>query len=231
MEREGPLTIDRNQKAADATFYNPSESKFTRHYREEVEMVFSGLDCALAHEQAVYCSTELTTGARLYAALREHKLKSKDELRKQMGKDWYNANLWEPNIRAAIEFAKSVRSALGGRTMVVTPAHFTAPGWSQPEYLAFWETLLRTRIKSAWFNRNWQFSNGCTFEFAVAQHAGLSTLDHEGNTLDLLAGIELVKDAINKLNSEGFETSKLREYLHRLSAVRAQTERNFADKV
>jgi len=124
-----------------------------------------------------------------------------------------------------------VRSALGGRTMVVTPAPFTAPGWSQPEYLAFWETLLRTRIKSAWFNRNWQFSNGCTFEFAVAQHAGLSTLDHEGNTLDLLAGIELVKDAINKLNSEGFETSKLREYLHRLSAVRAQTERNFADKV
>ncbi|HMD85915.1 MAG TPA: hypothetical protein VKO18_14565 [Terriglobia bacterium] len=223
------MTIDRNQITADMSFDSASDSKFTRQYREEVEMVFSGLDCALVDEKAVYCTSELTTGARLYAALREHQLKTKDELRKQMGKDWYNANLWEPNIKAAMEFAKSVRSALGGRTMVITPSPFTAPGWSQPEYLAFWETLLRTRIRSAWFNHNWQFSNSCTFEFAVAQHVGLSTLDHEGNALGLLAGVKLVEDAIDQLDSEGFDTARQREYLKSLSVVRDQAGRKFAD--
>lgn len=225
------MTIDRNQITADMTFYSASDSKFTRLYREEVEMVFSGLDCALIREQAVYCSAELTTGARLYAALREHKVKTRAELREKMGQAWFHANLWEPNVNAAIEFAKSVRSALGAGTMVITPAPFEAPGWSQPEYWAFWERLLRTRIKSAWFNHNWQFSNGCAFEFAVAQDAGLPTLDHEGQALDLLVGIELVKDAINKLDSEGFDTSRQRENLDRLSAVRAQAGRKFADKV
>ena len=225
------MTIDPNQITADISFYSASDSKFTRLYREEVEMVFSGLDCALIREQAVYCSAELTTGARLYAALREHKLKTRTELREKMGKAWFNANLWEPNVNAAMEFAKSVRSALGGGTMVITPAPFEAPGWSQPEYWAFWERLLRTRIKSAWFNRNWQFSNGCAFEFAVAQDAGLPTLDHKGQALDLHAGIELVKDAVSKLDSEGFDTSRQRENLHRLSTVRAQAERKFADKV
>jgi hypothetical protein len=210
------LTNDRYQKTPEITFYSASDSRFTRHYREEVEMVFSGLDCALIHEQAVYCSTELTTGTRLYAALREHKLKTAAELREQMGNDWFNAQIWEPNLNAAVEFAQSVRKALGRETMVITPAPFTAPGWSQPEYLAFWETLLRTRIKSAWFNRNWQFSNGCTFEFAVAQHMGLPTLDHEGKALDLRAGKELVEDAIHQLDSEGFNTLRLREYFQRL---------------
>lgn len=225
------MTTDPNQITADMTFYSATDSKFTRLYREEVEMVFSGLDCALIREQAVYCSAELTTGARLYAALREHKLKTRAELRKKMGQAWFHANLWEPNVNAAIEFAKSVRSALGGGTMVITPAPFEAPGWSQPEYWAFWERLLRTRIKSVWFNRDWQFSNGCAFEFAVAQDAGLPTLDHVGQALDFDAGIELVKDAIDKLNSEGFDTSKLRQNLDLLSAVRAQAGRKFADKV
>jgi len=225
------LTIDRNQITAAMTFYSASDSKFTRLYREEVEMVFSGLDCALIREQAVYCSAELTTGARLYAALREHKLKTRAELREKMGQAWFHANLWEPNVNAAIEFAKFVRSALGGETMVITPAPFEAPGWSQPEYWAFWERLLRTRIKSAWFNRNWQFSNGCAFEFAVAQDAGLPTLDHEGQALDLLAGIELVKDAIEKLDAEGFDTSRQRRNLDWLSTVRAQAGRKFAHKV
>ena len=213
------MTTDPNPMAADRTFYGATDSKFPRTYREEVEMVFSGLDCALVHEQAVYCSSELTTGARLYAALREHQLKTRAELRERMGQAWFQANLWEPNVNAAMEFAESVRRELGGGAMVITPAPFEAPGWNQPEYWAFWEKLLRTRIKAAWFNRNWQFSNGCAFEFAVARDAGLPTLDHEGQALDIRTGIELVKEAVDKLDAQGFDTSKLSKSLDLLLEV------------
>jgi hypothetical protein len=201
------------------SFYTPSDSNFTRLYQEEVEIVFSGIDCVLNNERAIYCSSELTTGARLYDALREYKLKTAAELRKKRGDAWYSANIFDANVKLGKEFAQCVRSLLSDNTMVITPAPFLAPTWTQPEYLFFWETLLRTRIKSAWFHRNWQFSNGCTFEFAVARDAGIPTLDHNGKTLDLDQAMQLIGFAIRRLDADGFDTSRLGENLERLQKI------------
>jgi hypothetical protein len=103
---------------------------------------------------------------------------------------------------------------------MITPAPFTAPGWTQPEYLAFWETLLRTRIKGVWLNRDWQFSNGCTFEFAVAVDAGLPTSDCQGQLLPVEIAKDLIRDAIAVLDADGFDTSALRLNLERVSSRR-----------
>ncbi len=167
------------------SFYTVSDREFTRHHWEEIDMVLSGIDCVLNGEQAVYCSSELTTGVRLYEALRENKLKTAAEMKKKLGKTWFSTNIFDANVKLGKEFAQCVRSALSDNTMVITPAPFSAPTWTQPEYLFFWETLLRTRIKSAWFNSNWQFSNGCTFEFVVARDVPIPTLDQNGKTLNL----------------------------------------------
>lgn len=203
-------------------FYSPSESQFTRHYREEVDMAFSAIDCLLCRDRAIYASTELTTGVRLYDALRQTATKTSAELREKKSREWFTANVWDPNVRGAIDFAEGVRRVQDDRTLVITPAPFTAPGWTQPEYLAFWETLLRTRIKSVWFNRNWQFSNGCTFEFAVAQDAQLPTRDHEGNPLDIDMALELIKEAIHILEADGFDIKSLRDNFNRLLLLRPQ---------
>jgi hypothetical protein len=199
------------------TFYDLSDSEFTRHYRDEVRMVFSGMDCILHGGEVIYCSSELTSGFTLRSALLKHKLKTAVELKQQMGSEWFKKNIWDANVKAAIDFAEAVRARAPHKTLAVTPAPFSAPGWSQHEYLAFWETLLRTRIRSAWFNRNWQYSNGCVFEFAVAQDAELPTFDHEGKILDRETGIALVKRSIDQLESEGFETTSLRDNLARLA--------------
>jgi hypothetical protein len=192
------------------SFYAPSDSKFTRNYREEVDMVFSAIDCLLHRDHVIYCSSELSSGLRLYDALRQHNVKTAVELREQAGGAWYQANVWDVNVRAGIEFADAVRAVFPDRTIAITPAPFTAHGWSQPEYLYFWETLLRTRVKSGWFNLNWQYSNGCTFEFAVALDADLSTFDHTGQILTGSAGIALIRAAVEQLERQGFDASKLR---------------------
>ena len=127
-------------------FYSLSDSTFTRLYREEIEMAFSALDCVLNGEKAIYASAELTTGRRLYDALREFQVKSAADLKQLKGKEWYAANIWEANVKSAQDFAACVREKLGGKTLVITPAPFSAPGWTQPEYLAFWEQLVRTRL-------------------------------------------------------------------------------------
>jgi hypothetical protein len=202
------------------TLNSPSDPKSPRPYAEEVEMVFSAIDCVLNCERAIYCSSELTSGLRLFDALRQYNLKTAAELKLKMKQAWFDANIFGVNADAANEFARFVRSSMSDNTMVITPAPFTAPGWSQPEYLDFWETLIRTRIKSVWFNREWQFSNGCTFEFAVAQDAELPTFDHDGKSLDRTAGMAAIESAIQRLEAEGFDTAKLQENLEKLRAPR-----------
>jgi hypothetical protein len=204
------------------SFYTVSDREFTRHHREEIDMVFSGIDCVLNDEQAIYCSSELTTGARLYEALREHKLKTAAELKEKLGKAWFGTNIFDANVKLGKEFARCVRNRLTDKTIIITPGPFTAPTWSQPEYLFFWETLLRTRIKRACFNRNWQFSNGCVFEFAVAQDAGVETIDHNGKPLTLDEGFQLIESAIKRLDADEFDTSTLSTSLEYLRAIRAR---------
>jgi hypothetical protein len=200
------------------SFYQPTDSEFNRRYKEEVEIIFSGIDCVLHRQHVIYCSSELSSGFRLYAALREFKLMTSADLRKAKGADWYQSQIWDRNVQSAIDFAEEVRCGFTDSTIVVTPAPFTAPKWSQPEYLYFWETLLRTRIKSVWFNRNWQFSNGCAFEFAVALDAGLPTLDRDGKPLERSVGIKLIESAIRELEHDGFDAAKLHENLGLLQA-------------
>lgn len=204
-------------------FYKQAEdaeqSLYTRLYREEVDIAFSAIDCVLNGEKAIYASSELTTGARLYQALREYGLKTAKELKQKLGEKWYQANIWEANVKVATDFAAELRLRLAGQ-IVITPAPFAAPGWTQPEYLEFWETLLRTRIKEVRLNRNWQFSNGCTLEFAVAEDAGLRAIDAGGHDIDLQVGVRLMEDAIRELDADHFDTAKLREnlnYLHHIT--------------
>jgi hypothetical protein len=198
------------------TFYSPTDSKFPRLYQEEVQIVFSAIDCVLNGEKAIYCSSELTTGLKLYEAMKNNGVTSRAGLEEKLGKEWVKLNIFAVNEKSANDFAQSVRHALSDKTMVITPAPFSAPGWSQSEYLAFWETLIRTRVKAAWFNRDWQFSNGCTFEFAVAQDAGIPTFTRDGNALDRQMGIAAMRSAIEQLSKEGFDTSKLRESFERV---------------
>jgi|SRR5712664_3176883 len=204
-------------------FYSFSDSTFTRPYPEEVEMSFSALDCVLNREKAIYASAELTSGRRLYDAMREFNVKTAGDLKQLKEKDWYTTNIWDANVKAAQDFAAHVREKLGGKTLVITPAPFSAPGWTQPEYLAFWEQLLRTRISSSWFKSNWQYSNGCTFEFAVSIDAGVHTLDHQGSSLSVRHGADLIDAAIRDLEKNGFDAAKLRENLARLQPVSART--------
>jgi hypothetical protein len=197
-------------------FYSVSDSKFTRLYREEIEISFSALDCVLNGEKAIYASTELTSGLRVYSAMRDCGVKTVAELKERKGPGWYTENIWDANLRVGAEFAAGIRANLGGKPLVITPGPFSAPEWTQQEYLAFWEKLIRTRIGAVWFNLNWQYSNGCTFEFSVALDAGLEMFDHQGRRLDRQAAVQLIEAAIHSLRGDGFDVTKLCENLARV---------------
>lgn len=200
-------------------FYNPGGeldgNTRVRSYREEVQAALSALDCALNGEKAIYASAELTTGRPLYQLLKEHGFRTAAELREKLGDEEYLRRVWSPHLEGALAFARSLKQRFPAE-LVVTPAPFQTRGWSQPEYLSLWETVIRTRIKSLYFHADWAFSNGCAFEFAVAQDAGLPTFDADGNSLTLAAGRARIEEAVRELAADSFDTSGLRQSLERL---------------
>lgn len=190
---------------------------FTRSYREEADIAFSAIDCVLNGEKAVYASSELTTGRRVNSILREVGLRRSSELRPKLGEEEYRTRIWNPNVAAAMAFARKLHHTLGQDQIVITPAPFAAPGWNQSEYLAFWEQLIGTRIRAVYFNDGWQYSDGCTFEFLIALDRGLPTFDVEGKPLSASAGATLVESAIGRLQHDGQEFETLASYLSQLS--------------
>lgn len=92
----------------------------------------------------------------------------------------------------------------------------------EEEYLAFWETAIRTRFRALYFSDDWEWSHGCTFEFAVAWDSGLPTYTQAGQALELAQGIDLIVRAAEALDAEGFDSSGLRENLERLSRLTAR---------
>lgn len=192
-----------------------------RTFHGEETIIFSAIDCVLNGEKAIYASSELTTGRRAYGLLDEHGVRSTHELRDKLGEDPHRSLVLGPNCEAAADFARRLRERFGGTEPVITPAPFEAPGWSQAEYLHFWETLIRTRAKAVYFNEAWQYSNGCTFEFAVAQEAGVPSFDAQGEPLELERGIEMVAAAVRELESRGVAPGRLAAHLSRLEELRA----------
>jgi hypothetical protein len=191
---------------------------FSRSYAEESELAFSALDCVLNGEKGVYASTELTSGRRAQAILREIGASRSSDLATHLDRDGYATRVWNPNAAAAMKFAQDLRHSLGGNQLVITPAPFLAPGWNQPEYLGFWETLIRTRVKSVYFNDDWEYSDGCTFEFSVALDAGLPTFDANREPLSVAEAIERIAAAIGYLRHDAIDVSALSGSLERVKA-------------
>ncbi len=197
------------------------ERRHTRTFREECALAFAALDCILNGDKGIYASSELTTGRRAYGLFDEHGVHSAHELRDKLGEDPHRSLVLIPNCEAAADFARRLRERFGGTEPVITPAPFEAPGWSQAEYLHFWETLIRTRTRAVYFNEAWEYSNGCTFEFAVAHDAGVPTFDARCEPLELERGVELVARAVRELESRGVDPARLRTHLGRLEGMRA----------
>jgi hypothetical protein len=180
---------------------------------------FSAFDCILNGEKAIYCSSEFTTGLRLYRELRKRGLKAEWELKRDLGEAEYKKNILGANAQSANAFAASVRHAQRDKTPVITPAPFSASGWGQREYLAFWEEVIRTRVKAVRFNRNWEFSNGCTFECWVALDAEIPTFDSNGNPLGRDAAIECVEEALEQLKEDKLDLTELQDNLQLIRSL------------
>ena len=180
----------------------------TRTWQEEVDMLLSMIDCLVLDREAVYASSEFTTGTRFYDLCRRYGVRTGEELKKKLGKEYYS-QLLLPNKEEGIRFARRVREL--GSSLVLTPNPFVAPGWSQLEYLGFWDEVIAKKCRAVYFNQGWEFSNGCTFEYLVGLKAGIPLFDYRNEPLQPAAAKAMISTAIESLEKEGFTVPKLRK--------------------
>lgn len=188
---------------------------------DEINMVMSAFDCMLPDDAGIYCSSDITTGKKFYYdVLRKYEVRSEGELREKLGADEFKrvqTDLIQFNVARGSEFAETLRER--GLINVVTPGPFFAKGFDQQHYLYLWEVFIIRKVYEVRFNYDWEYSNGCTLEYAIAARKGIPRLDHEGNSLKLERAIEKVAAAIAELSEAGFLISKLRHNLDLLKAI------------
>jgi len=166
-------------------------------------------------KEAVYASSEFTTGKLVYDLCVEFKVVTREKLKEAIGSE-YQTRLLNPNKEKGIRFARKLREL--GHMIVLTPNPLVVPGWGQPEYLQYWREIIQKKCHSVYFNEGWEFSNGCTYEYSVALDAELGRFDHNGKQLTPSTAKALIGAAIENLQSKGFEVPDLRKVYERLGS-------------
>ena len=182
---------------------------------DEIKMSMSAFDCMFPDDAGIYCSSDITTGKRFYYdLLKQYDVQSDDELKQKLGDDEFKrlqTELIQANVARGSEFAERLRAQ--GLINVVTPGPYFAKGFDQQHYLYLWEWFIIKKIYEVRFNYDWQYSNGCTLEYAIAAKKGIPRLDHEGGAIKIERAIKSVGVAINELRTEGFLIKKLENNL------------------
>lgn len=192
-----------------------------RRVIDEIRMSMSAFDCMLPDDAGIYCSSDITTGKRFYyEVLKPYEVRSEDELREKLGAEEFKkvkTDLIQANVTRGVQFAEKLRER--GCINVVTPGPYCAKGFDQQHYLYLWEWFIIKKIYEVRFNDNWEYSNGCTLEYAIAARKGIPCLDHEGNSFDLNTAIRKVEAAIEQLGRDGFVIPKLEQNLALMKAI------------
>jgi hypothetical protein len=187
-----------------------------RPAKEVIREVIGAFECASPVDGCVYLSGELTTGRRFYELLRRHGARSKQELKRRLGDAYERAwrDLMEENLAHGRTFFHKMHS--DGHRNLINPGPFYARGWEQEHYLYLWEWVIVHSCREVRFNSGWNYSSGCTLEYAIGLRKGIPRLHPDGGPLDAPEAVAEMEAALRDLDSSGIDAPDLRVNLQRV---------------
>jgi hypothetical protein len=206
-------------------FYCTQEFEVTefRHRRvlDEIEMALTAFDCVVPDDAGVYCSSDVTTGRRLYFDIYpRHDVRSDEELKDKLGPEGHRrvkAELIEWNVARGVEFTEGLRRR--GLTYLVNPGPLCARDFTQQHYHYLWECVIIKKIGQTYFNDGWEYSNGCSLEYAVSRRKGIPCFDHLGRELPPAEAIERLSRAAAELRARQIPAAALERNLGLITAL------------
>ncbi len=181
----------------------------------EIEAMLNVLSTAVEGRAAVYMSAPITSGRRysawrLRAGGREPEPGREEEMRREVV---------EHNRAHAARVAQWLRASCGA-TLVDPTRLEDLPGWTQDDYRAFWALVVERFACRVFFLDDWQFSNGCSYEFLTAWRCGVPTFDEREGALTLAEGARLIRAAVAEMRGQSLPTSFLERVLEELARLR-----------
>jgi hypothetical protein len=177
-----------------------------------VGAMLSVFSTVLTRNSAIYVSSPLTTGkrARLW---REDGDTSYEE--------FLATHVVAPNRKAAADFVALLRD--GTSKPVIDPTALDdVEGWDQGDYLYFWGNVISRFAERVVLRDGWEFSRGCSYEFAVARRMNIQCVREDGSPLSLADGVGLIRLAVREEQEKGLDTSFHEELLAWLGGVGAE---------
>lgn len=178
------------------------------NFDNQVEMLLSAYESFFIGKEGNYISTPITTGKRFIDLLIKHSAHDRHGLIAKFGDEVAKEMLDKveaENIQSGEELSNSLRAS--NLTNVINPAKFRAIHFEQDHFNHFWSILIEKKIRSVYFNNNWEFSYGCRTEYVAAVRHKIPSYDAEKKPLTPSMGITKLNEAMTFLISNGFPDS------------------------
>ncbi len=198
----------------------------TTHQRE-IELLLNVLGSVVSNRSAVYVSTPITSGRRFadWSSGRDLEV----DLSHPETYQEFLREVLEPNSAHARKVIRSVRN-LFPKALIDPTALKDIEGWIQDDYRVLWAKVIEQYASTVLFLDGWQYSNGCAYEFLVANRLKPrpSILSEDLQPLTCEDGIKSIKSAVFDLQTSKLPTDFLQKVLMELLKLRA-SEEVFAD--
>jgi len=193
----------------------------TTHERE-VWLLLAMLSTVAAARSSVYVSTPITSGRRLA--------------------DWFENRDPQPDIshpeyqefqrkvaKLNSEHARTVIQQLRNifaKTLIDPTALKDIEGWIQNDYRYFWAKVIEQYADTVVFLDGWQFSNGCAYEFLIANRTrpAPAIINEDLKPLTLEDGVRLVEAAVQELRRSKLQPDFLSLVLRELMNLSSRQE-------
>jgi len=126
------------------------------------------------------------------------------------------------NIEAVRPLVRRVEATFG--RPVIDPTRLgPIAAWEQPDYHDFWVRVIQRFVETVVLADGWQYSSGCSLEFAAAAVAGLPTWDASLQQFSVEHGLRLLEQAADELEAAGLSPDYQRRASAEIQAGRAES--------
>jgi len=179
---------------------NASANGYEAHEIADLLVSFVG-QCGASERNCIYLSTPMTSGRRYLGQTADR-----------------SAELFALNCQHARQVAQSLRMS-NESVVVIDPTWLEqVPGWNQSDYHSLWSQVIERYARRIIFINDWQYSVGCSIEFAVATRLQLPRIDQNSSPISRSVGRKLISRAAAEIRSHNGDSDVNAEKLDEIAA-------------
>jgi hypothetical protein len=161
------------------------------HRPHEIEQACAVFASVVDARTAMYVSAPLTSGRQVNAIRLRFELPSTEPLPRHHLLEYVIA----PNRERARAVVRRLRAEFS--VPVIDPTALPdLEDWTQEDYYLLWGRVIERYAGTVVFLDDWEFSNGCVYEFLVAARCNARALDERLHPLTLPDGLDRIQKAI-----------------------------------